>query len=95
MGGPALRLHLQTPFVSTKSQTALSSCLLPYIPLSTQPYPSCLYLPSVGIKGEGYPVIGSPLCELFFSPLDRFSLRAQGGVVLTEIPLPLSLESWD
>lgn len=43
---------LQPATVSTKLHIALSSYLpLPYILLSNQPYHSCVYLPSAGIKG--------------------------------------------
>ena len=66
-----------------------------YIPLSTQPYHSCLHLPSAEIKGMGSQVLGSPLCELCFSFRQIQSCVAQGGLELTEIPLPLSPESWD
>ena len=74
----------------------LSSCLLPpYIPLSTQPYCSCLHLPNAGIKGVGLQVQGSPLCELCFSLRQIQPPVAQGGPELREMPLSLSPRSWD
>ena len=76
-----LRLHPQTANVSTKPQTTLSSCLLlPYIPLSAQPFTPVS--PSQ--------VLGSSLCELCFSFRQTQSCVAQGGLELTEIPLPVS-----
>ena len=82
----------------TAPRAALSSYLLPpYIPLSAQPYHSCLHLHSAGIKGIEYQVLGSPLCELYFSFQRSQSHVAPGGRELTEIPLFLSPspESWD
>ena len=74
--------------VFTKPQITVIACLfLPYIPLSIQPYHSCLHLPSAGIKGMGSQVLGSPLCELCFSFRQIQSCVTQGGLELT---LPVS-----
>lgn len=58
------RYRSQRPFTSTSDHrgqdpvstnprlNACSSCLLlPYMPPSAQPHPSCLHLPSAGVKG--------------------------------------------
>ena len=91
------RLKGQDP-VSTNPQTPHSTEFLSlplYIPLSTQPCCLCLHLPSAEIKGLLSQVLGSQLCEFCFSFRQIQSLVAQGGLELTEIPLPQSPESWD
>lgn len=80
------------PWPSESSDCILSRLCapVPYIPLSAQPYDSCLHLPSAGIKG-----IGSSLCAdtIFFELCLSFrqirSCVAQGGLELTEIRLLL------
>ena len=52
--------------------------------------PAITLLSPLGIKGVGSQVLGSPLCELCFSFRQIQSCVAQGGLELTETPLPFS-----
>ena len=75
-------------------QVSGCSCLLPpYIPLSAQPYHSCLHLLSAGIKGRGSQVLGSPLCELCFSFRQIFNLVQPRFALDSQRPLYLCLLS--